>query len=254
MENEVVILVQRVLRHGIQLKERLVRGERFHLENEQAVLKQLLMTDVEATHLPEYGSETGSAIAQPYYGGGTTQTERSGHFFGIRYILVCWLDETFLIDSPWDAAWNETKLEQALYGTNDRAWRFWEQARLAETRHGGTALWACFLSVMLGFRGDLREDPARLRAWIDAARTRLAQRKPTDWTPAPSREIETNVPPLMGKEALRRMVVSCGTLLLILLPVVLWFLVRYMDQTTPVSTGDATRAGYGKSAETPKPQ
>ena len=58
METEVVTLVQRVLRHGIQLKERLVRGERFHLQNEQAVLKQLLMTEEDATHLPEYASET----------------------------------------------------------------------------------------------------------------------------------------------------------------------------------------------------
>ena len=66
--------------------------------------------------------------------------------------MVCWLDELFLVDSAWDARWNESKLELALYGTNDRAWHFWEQARLADTRPGTEALSAFFLCVMLGFR------------------------------------------------------------------------------------------------------
>ena len=252
MENDLSTLVQRVFRHGIQLKQRLLRGETFHLKNEQAVLKRLLLSEEEAAHIPEYGSETPAATGGEAFYGAAPAKERTAPFLGIRYLLVCWLDETFLIDSPWDVLWNENKLELALYGTNDRAWRFWEQARLAETRTGGTALWASFLSVMLGFRGDLREDSARLRAWVDAARQRLGQRRPTDWTPPPSREIVTNVPPLMGREALRRMVVSCGTFLLILLPVVLWFFARYLDQTTPTSTArDTGRSGYGRHSDAP---
>jgi type VI secretion system protein ImpK len=254
MDNDLANMVQRVLRHGIQLKERLARGEQFHLKNEQAVLKRLLLSEQDAAHLPEFGSDTPTAPTEDYYGG-ATQQDRAGLFLGIRYLLVCWLDETFLIDSPWDAQWNENKLELALYGSNDRAWRFWEQARLAETRPGGLALWAAYLCVVLGFRGDLREDPPRLQAWVDAARQRLAQRKPTDWAPPPSREIVTNVPPLMGREALRRMVVSCGIFMLIMLPIAIWFFISYLDQNTPTSTAggrDSGRSGYGRDIESPK--
>ena len=42
-----------------------------------------------------------------------------------------WLDELFILYSSWESAWNERKLEGSLYGSNDRAWRFWEQARIA---------------------------------------------------------------------------------------------------------------------------
>lgn len=230
MNREVDNLVHRVLRHGIQLKDRLRKGETFDLRNEQAVLKRLLLTDEQARQLPDYGSEIAYSPHEPVYG---SPAERGPAFLGVRYALVCWLDEMFLIDSPWDAIWNENKLEQALYGSNDRAWKMWEQAKLADRRPDRTALRAFFLCVMLGFRGDYRDDPAYLSAWVDATRRRLAMDDPADWPRPPDRDVKTSVPPLYGRVALRRMVVSCGALLLILIPFVTYFFVTYLDQTTP---------------------
>ncbi len=250
MNFEVDTLVHRVLRHGIQLKERLRQGEVFDLRNEQAVLKRLLLTEEHARQLPDYSSDAPSFTHQePIYGSSLTTSPRPDAFLGVRHALVCWLDEIFLIDSPWDALWNETKLEQSLYGSNDRAWKFWEQAKLADKRPDRTALRAFFLCVMLGFRGDFREDPAFLSAWVDATRRRLAEDDPGDWPKPPDREIKTSVPPLYGRDALRRMVVTCGTLLLVLIPIVSFFFVKYMDQTTPGTSAsrDAAAKGYGKS-------
>ena len=44
------------------------------------------------------------------------------------------------------------------------------------------------------------------------------------------------------------MVIACGTLLLILIPVVAFFFVKYMDQTTPGTNvaREGPGAGYGK--------
>jgi len=249
MNPEVDHLVHRVLRHGIQLKDRLRQGETFDLRNEQAVLKRLLLSDEQARQLPDYSSDAVSySQLDPVYGQAPTHERGGSTFLGVRYALVCWLDEIFLIDSPWDSQWNETKLEQSLYGSNDRAWRFWEQAKLAEKRPDRTALRAFFLCVMLGFRGDFRDDTATMTAWVDSSRRRLGEVGAADWIKPPDREIATSVPPLYGRDALRRMVLTCGTLLLVLIPVVAYFFVRYLDQNTPGTSAarEGPRAGYGK--------
>jgi type VI secretion system protein ImpK len=218
MQEELTNLVHAILRHGIELKTRLLRGEPLILENEQAILKRMLLTDVEARRLPEYGGDVRlDARGDPISG--------AGQFLGARYALVCWLDELFLMDSPWDARWNENKLELALYGGNDRAWRFWEQARLAESRQGAGSLSAFYLCVMLGFRGEMHEHPAQLQAWTESCKPRLTQSDATAWSRPPELQPATHVPPLRGREALRRMVVSGGTLLLILIPLLAFFLV-----------------------------
>src|SRR6202035_3808810 len=104
--------------------------------------------------------------------------------------------------------------ETALYGTNDRAWRLWEQARQAERQGDADALEASFLSVMLGFRGDATPDQAR--AWVAAARARQGRLKA--WKAPPEREPPTNVPPLHWRTRLRRAVLLCGLLALLLVP------------------------------------
>lgn len=250
MTQDVDALVRRVLRHGIMLKERLRQGETFDLRSEQAVLKRMLLTEEQAQQLPDYSSDTAS-VAQRDQGFGSPTADHGGQFLGIRYALVCWLDEMFLIDSPWDTQWNESKLEQALYGSNDRAWKFWEQAKIAEKRPGRSALRAFFFCVMLGFRGDFRDDMAYLGAWTDASRRRLADENPADWPMPPDREVHTSVPPLYGRDALRRMVLTCGTLLLILIPLVSFFFIQYLDQNTPGASASqsATKAGYGRDAK-----
>jgi type VI secretion system protein ImpK len=254
MSQDVDALVRRVLRHGIMLKDRLRLGETFDLRNEQAVLKRMLLTEEQAAQLPDYSSDAANAPRDLGFAGTMTPAERTPPFLGIRYALVCWLDEMFLIDSPWDSQWNEFKLEQSLYGSNDRAWKFWEQAKIAEKRPGRSALRAFFFCVMLGFRGDYRDDIAFLGAWTDAARRRLADENAAEWPMPPDREVHTSVPPLFGRDALRRMVMSCGTLLLILVPLVAFFFVQYLDRNTPglSASQSAQKSGYGRDAKDKK--
>src|SRR5947208_223861 len=137
MQDELTLQVHTILQHGNRLKGRLMRGEALVLENEQALLKKLLLSDAEAQRWPDYGGDDTGGIALDAVGRSRVAT---APFLGIRYALVCWLDEIFLVDSFWDTRWNENKLELALYGSNDRAWRFWEQTRLAEARPGTDAL------------------------------------------------------------------------------------------------------------------
>ncbi len=215
MRDETTSLVHAVLERGLGLKERLARGERLSLEEEQAEFKRLLLDDVEALRLADFGGDRQPSESGPRRG-----------FLGARYALACWLDEIFVLDSPWGQAWNEFKLEVALYGSNDRAWRFWEQAALAEGRPNAALTEVFFLCVMLGFRGELREEPARLRAWVAAARARMG-RDGEPAGPAPPRlDPPTAVPPMRGRDRLRRMVVSAGVVLLVLLPILAFLVAR----------------------------
>ncbi len=211
-------LVHAIFQYGIQLKNRLNQGEDVSLPNEQALLKRMLLESHEARRWAEYGGEPSSVAA----------TGQGPQFLGIRYALVCWLDEIFLSDSSWSNTWNENKLEVALYGSNDRAWRFWEQARLAEKRQKVDAVWGFLLCVLLGFRGELREDPLALQAWSEGARIRLETSNPDDWVRPPERTPPTKVPPLRGRERLQRMVLSAGALLLFIVPMIAFFVVWNM--------------------------
>ncbi|HEY1858790.1 MAG TPA: DotU family type IV/VI secretion system protein [Gemmataceae bacterium] len=219
MREEIANLVYPVLAHGMDLKARLEAGSRPNLDLEQMELKRLLGSEMEARRLSDYGGDSvmGLSVAAPRAGGGGARG--TDPFLGIRYALVCWLDELFILDSSWSTEWNERKLEAALYGTNDRAWRFWDQAKRAETQPGSDALEVFFLCVMLGFRGDLREEPTRLQAWVAGTQIRVAKSQAQEWVVPPELQPPTNVPPLRGRERLQRMVVIAGVILLILIPV-----------------------------------
>src|SRR5262245_9362442 len=129
MRDEIANLVHPVLRRALDLRQRLLAGEEPSFEVEQAALINLLGGEHESRRLLEYGGELrGEVRAQEGQEGYATS---SSHFLGARYALVSWLDELFIIDSPWSQRWNEYKLEVRLYSSNDRAWKFWEQAKLA---------------------------------------------------------------------------------------------------------------------------
>lgn len=223
MRDEIANLVHPVLQYGLRLKERLERGESPDFHNEQATLKGLLMGELEARRIPDYGG-----LGSPSSTMGDARmsmARRSGDiFFGIRYALACWLDEIFILDSPWGTVWNERKIEEALYSTNDRAWNFWEQATLASNRSGSDALEGYYLCVMLGFRGDLRDKPDKLRAWAEASGKRIARDQGKDWTMPPELEPPVNVPPLRGRERLQRMVLTVAVFAFVLVPVAVFFL------------------------------
>src|SRR5947209_13972033 len=120
----------------------------------------MLLTESEARRHPDFGGEGERPAQTP-----ASEAAPAGRpFLGVRYALACWLDELLILNSPWSAAWNERKLEAALYGTNDRAWKFWEQAELAAARPTTDALEGFFLCVVLGFRGELGLEPERFAA------------------------------------------------------------------------------------------
>src|SRR5262245_58318234 len=133
MREEMASLVHPVLAYGLRLKERLRGGEGLNLMDEQAALKGLLQSDSQARRMTDYGGDrpmdnSVMTWARPQEAG----RRGSDGFLGARFALVCWLDEIFTLDSPWASQWNEHKLETELYGSTDRAFKFWEQARKAE--------------------------------------------------------------------------------------------------------------------------
>ncbi len=218
MQEPIAQLVYPVLSYGLRLQERMVQGTPADLDQEQAILKDMLLADRVARQWPEYGGEPAS------------RTDHDETFLGIRYALVCWLDEIFTSSSAWGGQWNEQKLEVELYGTNDRAWKFWRQAELAQTRAGGDAVEACFLCVALGFRGELRQRPDRLARWLATAGRRLGRVPELDWGAVAELSPAPNVPPLVGRSRFQRMIVTGWIALMALIPLGAFFLVERLSQ------------------------
>jgi hypothetical protein len=193
----------------------------------QAALKKLLLSDPEARRWTEYGGEAvGGKPEDSILGVRGGPPGRWGeHFLGVRYLLVCWLDE-IMVASPYGEHWNNSKLETALYGTNDRAESFWEQARRAEGRVGSDASEVSFLCVMLGFRGMLRGQPEQLQKWVGAVQARIAKGQGADCPIPPEQDPPINVPPRRGRERLQRLVLLWGAVLLALVPAEVFLAVR----------------------------
>jgi len=217
MRDEIANLVYPVLLKGLSLKERLGSpGTQPDLDVEQGILKKYLNpedTRRAGDFMGDTGANTSSAINRSA-DVGRRLTER---LLGIRYALACWLDEIFILDSPWARQWTERKLETALFDSNLRATVFWEQARRAETREGDDALEVFFLCVMLGFQGDRRDKPEQLQSWITTTRKRLTEGLKKE-PPAPV-EIDppVDVPPLRARDRFARMLVVGGLLFLLLM-------------------------------------
>ena len=168
MRDELADVVHPVFNYGLSLKERVQRGELLDRETEQGKLKGLLKGTHQAAAWGEYGGD-------------------GEHFLAGRYALACWLDDLFILDSAWSEWWKENALEWALYRTNERGWKFWEQARLAASRAGNEALEIFFLCVMLGFRGDVNEVPAdgkdgneKLKNWVESTREQITKSQGRD--------------------------------------------------------------------------
>ncbi len=209
MRDDIANLVYPVISHGLRLKERITRGERPNIMNEQAALKGLLGS---ATQSSPWGTD-GAPITTSIAPGG-----RGGSFLGIRYALTCWLDEIF-VESTWQGEWNEQKLETALYQTNLRNQKFWDQARLAEAMPGSDAHEAFLLCVLLGFRGKLGEDARLLREWVETARVRIGRTQNAGAPTVPESQMEANVPVLPWVDRYQQMTRICSIGLLCLIPV-----------------------------------
>jgi type VI secretion system protein ImpK len=230
MRRKIANLVYPVLSYGLRLKERVERGEPVDFDTEQTLLKGLLLDAREAGRWADFGGEGGPVRDVHLAREGDVRGNAADTFLGVRYALVCWLDELFTLDSPWQARWNERKLEMELYGTNDRAWKFWDQAGRADTRRGSDALEVFFLCVALGFRGALGEEPDKLQAWLSATRARIGKVRALEGADVSAYEPPTRVPPLHGPRQMQTMLLAGGTLLLLSVPLVAFFLVQRLGQ------------------------
>lgn len=211
-----------VISYGLSLLERVERGTAPDLAREQAILKDLLLAE-ETSVRADNGDDAG-------FDGLVVPKPASQRFLGVRYALVCWLDELFTTRSRWAEDWNEHKLEVELYGSNDRAWKFWEQARLAQTRATTDALTVFYLCVMLGFRGALGEHPEQLGTWLAASRQRLGQINERELAVGGESPPKTSAPPLRNAGRLRQMALTAWVALLVLGPLTAFFVMHRLGQ------------------------
>jgi type VI secretion system protein ImpK len=224
MQPDIANVVHSVLGYGLRLRQRADDREPLDIDQEQTTLKQLLLSDTEAQQWVEYGGEAGRGSLRASRG--PPAARRGGEqFLGIRYLLVCWLDEV-MADSPVGPQWDERPLETALYGTGERAQAFWEQARRAERRSGGDATQVCFLCVMLGFRGSLRDQPEQLQRWVSAVQKRVIAAQGQECPIPAEQDPPINVPPRRGRERLQHVLLVWGAVLLLLIPVAVCYAVR----------------------------
>lgn len=205
-----------VFASALRVREQLAAGRVLEFEREHARLKDLLTAPADtATVGPRPAGRNG----------GPTDTRQTAGFLGVRYALTCWVDELFTQVPAWRDRWNERKLEVQLYGTNDRAWRFWDQAKLASGAADADALEVFFLCAQLGFRGTLADDPAKLREWADATREHLRElpvpESPFDLEPDP----EFDAAPRRAEIRFERMIGVAAAVALVLIPVAAFVLV-----------------------------
>jgi type VI secretion system protein ImpK len=151
-------------------------------------------------------------------------------YLGVGYPLACWADELFTLNSPVATRWNERKFEIEFFATNDRAWKFWQQARLAADRHGDDDLEIFYLCASLGFRGEWAEDAGQLRAWLGATRERLVKGLRQEWTGPPALDPPGHVPPRYGLQRVRRMAVAAGLAALLAIPAAMVLIVRQLGR------------------------
>jgi type VI secretion system protein ImpK len=206
MRDELADVVYPTVTYALQVRAGLERGDDLNMAAVQSELRTLLKTANEAVRWPEYGGD-------------------GDRYLGIRYALACWIDEMFILDSPWGSAWNERKLEESLYGSNERAWKFWFQAKLAQARPGTDALEAFYLCVMLGFRGEGPEKPDTVATWRDAVENQLARVYNQPWPGPQELQPELNALPRRAKGRLRQLLIGVMGLVALVIPATTFYLV-----------------------------
>ena len=192
---------------GLELKGRLERGQRPRFDAEYNRIRTLLLAGGELDFDNIYRGDLVNVNVRAT----TAASNMSNMFLGVQYALACWLDEIFIVYAPkwWAEEWTGRSLEQSLLGgTQEREWRFWDQARKAEGPKGSPEAVECFLwAVMLGFRGrpESAAPPLDPVSWVENTRRRVIATRQSEFPTPPSREAPTDVPPLRGSERLRTM-------------------------------------------------
>jgi type VI secretion system protein ImpK len=200
MREEVADLVYPVFKLGLDLKERPEPGTREDIDKALTKLKGLLAD--------RRWEEPGDAGPIDPLMSRTVTSLRPGRYLGMRYAVVCWLDEILGLDPHWGEYWRNRALEVAIYNEAERAHRFWEQAERAEVRPGSDALEVYYLCVMLGFRGDYRERPDQLQAWVDRVRPQVIRGYGEEPSQRDSSTPENYVPLLVGRDRFQNMLIA----------------------------------------------
>jgi len=218
-----------LLGEGLRIREALEKGEALSFELEHAHIREMLLAAVDLDGGMRV-TVPPNAIPQALWKPDTLASGAwSGEFLGVRYPLVCWVDELFCLDSPWADRWNEHKLEAEIYGTNDRAWKFWQQAAIVDAKADPGLMQIFFWCVMLGFKGMLAEDPQRLVEWGLAQREKLCRIQPLEFPEELEPDPPTQVPPHDALLHHRRMQLVCGIALMVAIPSLFFLLVRYFS-------------------------
>jgi type VI secretion system protein ImpK len=213
MQEAIAGFVHPVFEYGLHLRDRLEAGEALNFAQEQTALKEMLSApDQDDGSRPSASEET--------------PRPNDSSIDLMRFALAAWLDELFVYYSPWGHKWADHKLETALFRSDNAGWKFWREAQQAETQADLDALEVFYLCVLLGFRGERRDEPEKVELWLAAVKTRLRACKQEPWTPPPAIEPSTHVPPLDGRQRLRRMVFVGGMSLIVLIPFVVFFAAR----------------------------
>ena len=178
MQNQVLASqVHEIFSRGLDLHERLERGDAPDFFTEHDAIRKLLWGEGEAAANPEYAGAIGIGASAS----GASNFDPNSAFLGARYALACWLDELFVLNTPhapdWSDQWKERMMEVEVVGSGsgEAAWRFWQQAKRASTRPGTDALEVYLWCVMLGFRGDPESEGIDPLKWADSTRKHLIQ-------------------------------------------------------------------------------
>jgi type VI secretion system protein ImpK len=218
-----------LLSEGLRIRESLERGEALSFDLEYANIREMLLAAADLDGGMKV-SVPPNAIPQALWKPDTLAAGAwSGEFLGVRYPLVCWFDEVFCLDSPWADRWNEHKLEAELYGTNDRAWKFWQQAAIVDAKADSNLMQIFFWCVMLGFRGMLAEEPIKLVEWGAAQREKLCRIQPLEFPEELEPDPPTLVPPHNALLYHQRMLLICGITLMVVIPTLFFLLVRFFS-------------------------
>lgn len=119
------------------------------------------------------------------------------------YAMAALADELLIAELEWPGRswWENHKLEFAIFGSNNRATWFFERAEQAAGLASRDALEVYMLATVLGFKGQFRDRPAELSAWLRRHEqlVRAGQGRPTLADVAPNL---SGAPPLSGKVSL----------------------------------------------------
>ncbi len=219
-----------LLIEGLRIREGLEKGEPLSFDLEHSRIREMLVSAADIDGRMKV-TVPPQAIPNAFWKPDTLEAGAwTGEFLGIRYPLACWVDEIFCLDSPWADRWNEAKLEAGLYGTNDRAWKFWQQAAIIEAHGDFKLMQAFFGAVMLGFKGMLADEPMKLIEWSAAMREKMCRIQPLEFPEELEPDPPTIVPPHYALLHHRRMLKICGLTLLAVIPALFFLLVRFFSQ------------------------